>query len=311
MAVVNKTLKIEKNIDKILFNLLESAEKGRFMPELPEVETVKCGLAPAMEGRRIVSLEMSDKQLRFPYADDFRQVLQGARVERLSRRGKYIVCQLNADRALILHLGMSGSFHIVPKGQGWSMQKHDHLVFEMCDGGRIIYNDPRRFGFAEIVNGEAEDNYGPFMRMGPEPLGDKFDADYLRGALEAKKSPIKTALLNQEIVAGLGNIYVCEALYRSGIHPAREARKISKVCLVSLVGHIKDVLHEAIKSGGSSLKDHKGVDGTMGYFQHNFDVYDREGQICKHAACVQRGTPCVQRFIQAGRSTFYCSYTQT
>lgn len=281
------------------------------MPELPEVETVKNGLLPVMEGQRIVGLLLSEQQLRFPYPENFRQVVQGAFVEKLARRGKYIIALLASGASLILHLGMSGSFRIIKSSEEVISLKHDHITFKMEDGTVIIYNDPRRFGFADIVFGEAELTYKPFAKMGPEPLGGGFNAKMLKKRLEAMRGPIKTALLNQEIVAGLGNIYVCEALYRSGINPQISANQIQFSRLEALVSNIKAVLQEAIKSGGSSLKDHKGVDGTMGYFQHHFDVYDREGQVCRHLECQKRGTPCIERIIQGGRSTFYCSYTQS
>lgn len=281
------------------------------MPELPEVETVKKGLVPAMERQRIVEVTLSAQSLRFPYPDGFRQIVQGAVVEKMARRGKYIIASLSTGASLILHLGMSGSFRIIGPSQEMLSQKHDHINFKMEDGTVIIYNDPRRFGFADIVFGDVEIDYKPFAKMGPEPLGESFNASMLKNRLEGLKAPIKAALLNQEIVAGLGNIYVCEALYRSGIDPRRRASQISLRRLERLVDNVKAVLEEAIKSGGSSLKDHKGVDGTMGYFQHHFDVYDREGQICRHAECQKRGTPCIERIVQSGRSTFYCSYTQS
>lgn len=282
------------------------------MPELPEVETVRKGLQPAMEHKRIAYVNTSDKRLRIPYDAAFKQILQGAEVDKLLRRGKYIICKLQSGYDLILHLGMSGSFRVVSarKEEEIVPLKHDHIIFEMADGMRVIYNDPRRFGFAKVVYGDAFKKYKPFLTMGPEPLEGGFNAAYLKQRLKDAQTSIKQILLDQSIVAGLGNIYVCEALYRAGIHPKRKAGRVSEKRLTVLVEHIKDVLHEAIVSGGSSLKDHKAVDGTMGYFQHCFDVYDREGQICRHSQCQSRNTPCIKRIVQGGRSTFYCSYTQ-
>lgn len=279
------------------------------MPELPEVETVMRGLTPAMQGARISHLSLSDKSLRFPYNEGFQQSLIGTSIERLSRRGKYIQISLSNDFELILHLGMSGSFRIEPTNAKTTIA-HDHLVFTLNNGKSITYNDPRRFGFAETVLKPSAQNYRPFTLMGPEPLSTDFNATYLYDTLKSITAPIKQALLNQAIVAGLGNIYVCEALYRAGIHPKRKANAISKKRINTLVPHIKDILEEAIASGGSSLKDHKGVDGTMGYFQHHFDVYGREGEICRHHTCQQKNTACIKRITQSGRSTFYCRNTQ-
>jgi formamidopyrimidine-DNA glycosylase len=279
------------------------------LPELPEVETVMRGLAPAMIGQTVESVSFSDYRLRFPYPDGLRQHLQKARVEQLSRRGKYICVLLSNEVSLIVHLGMSGSYRIEDQGTV-SQEKHDHMVLGLSNDKVITYNDPRRFGFVDLVFGDPEQIYKPFTKMGPEPLSDEFDANMLYGSLKRGRSSIKQVLLDQSIVAGLGNIYVCEALYRSGIHPTRKAGSVSLARLKLLVGNIRDVLVEAIQSGGSSLKDHKGVDGTMGYFQHHFDVYGREGEFCGYEACRAQSKPCVKRVTQAGRSTFYCVNTQ-
>lgn len=295
------------------------------MPELPEVETVRRGLAPFMEGRYVRTLILNRADLRFPLPMDFRARVEGRRVLHLSRRAKYLVIQLDGDLSLIAHLGMSGSFRIEetvdqladfhhPRSKD---QAHDHVVFVMADdeGGevRIIYNDPRRFGFMDLVATSGLDRYPALRALGPEPSGNALSADYLAERFHKKKSPIKAALLDQRMIAGLGNIYVCEALHRSGIAPERLANTlITKTGrpsrqLEDLTRAIRDVIAEAIEAGGSSLRDHIRTDGSLGYFQHRFRVYDREGQPCVTPGC--GGT--VARIVQSGRSTFHCPACQS
>jgi formamidopyrimidine-DNA glycosylase len=294
------------------------------MPELPEVETVRRGLAPFMEGRRIRTLMLNRADLRFPLPADFRARVEGLRVLQLARRAKYLVIQLENDLSIIAHLGMSGSFRIEetsdtladfhhPRSKN---QAHDHVIFTMVDDAsgeaRIIYNDPRRFGFMDLVETGALDNYPAFSTLGPEPVGNTLSADYLAERFQGKKSPIKAALLDQRVIAGLGNIYVCEALHRSGISPERLANSLLTKTgrpsrqLDDLTRAIRDVISEAIEAGGSSLRDHIQTDGSLGYFQHRFRVYDREGQPCVTPGC--KGT--VARIVQSGRSTFHCASCQ-
>ncbi|KFE34087.1 bifunctional DNA-formamidopyrimidine glycosylase/DNA-(apurinic or apyrimidinic site) lyase [Thioclava atlantica] len=280
------------------------------MPELPEVETVRRGLAPAMEGRRIERAEVNRPDLRWPLPERMAERLQGARVERLRRRSKYILADLDTGESLLIHLGMSGrmlvsgvmlgDFHLDHPAP----QKHDHVVLHMENGGRVTFNDARRFGAMDLVLTEREAAHWLLAGLGPEPFGNDFHEDYLVEALKRRASPIKTALLDQHVVAGLGNIYVCEVLHRAGIDPRRQAKRISAARLASLVPIIREVLTEAIAAGGSSLRDHRQADGELGYFQHTFRVYDREDETC--AGC---GTP-IRRIVQSGRSTFFCPSCQ-
>jgi formamidopyrimidine-DNA glycosylase len=295
------------------------------MPELPEVETVRRGLAPFMEGSRIHALTLNRPDLRFPLPKDFRARVEGRRVARLARRAKYLVIELEDDLSVIAHLGMSGSFRIEERVRALADfhhprskdQAHDHVVFAMGDDDsaqvRIIYNDPRRFGFMDLIATSELDRYPAFSALGPEPAGNTLSADYLAERFRAKKSPIKAALLDQRVIAGLGNIYVCEALYRSGIGPERLATSLVTKTgrpsrqLEDLTRAIRDVVAEAIEAGGSSLRDHIQTDGSLGYFQHRFRVYDRQGQPCVTPGC--KGT--VARIVQSGRSTFHCPACQT
>lgn len=286
------------------------------MPELPEVETVRRGLAPVLEGRRLARVEARRPDLRFPFPPGFVQVLTGARIERLERRAKYLLARLDREDTLVMHLGMSGRFEIArPEGSSRPGQfhyapdpdpKHAHVVFETEQGGRVTYYDPRRFGFMGLVNTATLDLHPWFAAMGPEPLSDAFDAARLRSAFEGRKQGPKTLLLDQRVVAGLGNIYVCEALNRARISPFKPAGRISRSKIETLVPAIKDVLAEAIEAGGSTLRDFASTDGALGYFQHRFRTYDREGQPCRNAGC--KGV--IDRKVQAGRSTFYCPACQ-
>jgi formamidopyrimidine-DNA glycosylase len=292
------------------------------MPELPEVETVRRGLAPAMEGARFTKIEVHRGDLRWPLPKDFAQRLQGKTVSGLGRRAKYLLADLSSGDVLLMHLGMSGSFHVFPKSGDKELGRyyherakhaaHDHVVFHMSSGAIVTFNDPRRFGSMKIVAREKLDAEPLLNRLGPEPLGNAFDAAMLAAACKGKKTSLKAALLDQRLVAGLGNIYVCEALHRAWLSPTRLASTIATKTgaanerAVRLVEGIKAVLNDAIKAGGSSLRDHKRPDGDLGLFQHHFRVYDREGEKCPTPGC--RGT--VKRIVQNGRSTFYCPVCQ-
>ena len=276
------------------------------MPELPEVETVRRGLSPAMEGRVIERVELRRADLRFPFPDDFAKRLKGVKIERLRRRAKFLMAELSSGELLTMHLGMTGRFAI--EGKGFEIfehstsdnPKHDHVVFHMQDDVTITFNDPRRFGFMELYSaGEAETSKR-FAELGPEPLSNHFSSEYLEDVLKAKSSPIKNTLLDQRVVAGLGNIYVCEALFRAGISPTRKSSSIKGERADRLVPVIKDVIREAIDAGGSSISDFAQTDGKLGYFQHSFLVYGRENEPCK--VCDKP----VARISQSGRSTFFC-----
>jgi formamidopyrimidine-DNA glycosylase len=292
------------------------------MPELPEVETVRRGLAPAMEGVRFQKVEARRGDLRWPLPKDFAARLEGKTVEGLGRRAKYLLVDLSSGDVLLMHLGMSGSFRVFrgekeqTPGQYHHERSnhlaHDHVVFHMANGAVVTFNDPRRFGSMKLVP-RAELEQEPLLRaLGPEPLGNAFDATLLARACAGKKTSLKAALSDQRVVAGLGNIYVCEALHRARLSPKRRA---STIALRSgapheraqrLVDAIKAVLHDAIKAGGSSLRDHRRTDGALGDFQHNFRVYDREGHPCPTPGC--DGT--IRRLAQNGRSTFFCPVCQ-
>jgi len=291
------------------------------MPELPEVETVRRGLAPAMEGVVIARVEVRHRGLRWPIAKDFEKRLDGATIDGLGRRAKYILADLSTGDVLVMHLGMSGSFRIDRDVQDSKVfgefhherskdAAHDHVVFHMANGRTVTFNDPRRFGSMKIVARAKMDEEPLLKSIGPEPLGNAFDAVMLAAACAGKKTTLKAALLDQRVVAGLGNIYVCEALYRARLSPKRLASTIAdrkgapNARTIALVDAIKAVLNDAIKAGGSSLRDHRQADGSLGYFQHNFSVYDREGQKCPGCKGV------VKRIVQNGRSTFYCPSCQ-
>lgn len=286
------------------------------MPELPEVETVRAGLAPVLEGHRLARVEARRPDLRFPLPPNFVQVLTGATIQRLERRAKYLLARLDREDTLVMHLGMSGRFEIArPEGEIRPGQfhyapdpdpKHAHIVFETEAGGRVTYYDPRRFGYMALVNTSTMDLHPWFSGLGPEPLSEAFDASHLKRAFAGRKQGPKTLLLDQRTVAGLGNIYVCEALNRARISPFKPAGRITAARLGALVPEIKAVLAEAIESGGSTLRDFARADGALGYFQHRFRTYDREGQPCRNDGC--KGV--IDRQVQAGRSTFYCPVCQ-
>ncbi|HEY2247232.1 MAG TPA: bifunctional DNA-formamidopyrimidine glycosylase/DNA-(apurinic or apyrimidinic site) lyase [Bradyrhizobium sp.] len=289
------------------------------MPELPEVETVRRGLQPFMEGSKIVAAEARRKDLRFPFQKDFVARLTGQTVTGLGRRAKYLMADLGSGDVLLMHLGMSGSFRIHkdkdaqtpgqfhhPRGKNGA---HDHVVFHMSSGAAVIFNDPRRFGYMKIIARNDLDDEPLLRGLGPEPLGNEFDAAMLAASCEGKATTLKAALLDQRVVAGLGNIYVCEALYRAHLSPKRQASTLADRKgaptdhAKRLVDAIHTVLNQAIKAGGSSLRDHRQTSGELGYFQHHFLVYDREGQKCGCGGVVKR-------FTQNGRSTFWCPKCQ-
>lgn len=282
------------------------------MPELPEVETVRKGLLPAMEGAVIAQADVNRPDLRWPFPDRMAERLTGARVRQLRRRSKYILADLSTDETLLIHLGMSGRMTVSgdPLGQFHhdhpAAQKHDHVVFHMANGARVTFNDARRFGAMDLMPTKDQDVHWLLKDIGPEPLGNDFHEAHLIERFKGKNTPVKTALLDQRIVAGLGNIYVCEVLFRAGIHPARKAGRISATRVASMVPIIRDVLSEAIESGGSSLRDYRQADGELGYFQHGFRVYDQEGETCATPSCGKE----IRRIVQSGRSSFFCPQCQ-
>jgi len=282
------------------------------MPELPEVETVRRGLQPAMQDQKIMRAEVNRPDLRWPFPPDMAQRLTGARVLRLWRRSKYILLDLDTQETLIVHLGMSGRMLVSGQQIGEFYQdhpapeKHDHVVFHMENETRVTFNDARRFGAMDLAPTAEVEMHKMLSSLGPEPLSNYLDDTYLAAALAGRNTPIKSALLDQRLIAGLGNIYVCEVLFRAKISPMRRAKDLSKSQVGSLVPIIRTVLEEAIEAGGSSLKDYRQTGGELGYFQHSFHVYDRESEPCKHAGC--GGT--IARLSQSGRSSFYCPTCQ-
>jgi formamidopyrimidine-DNA glycosylase len=292
------------------------------MPELPEVETVRRGLEPSMDGARFTKVEVRRPDLRWPLPKDFAARVEGSAVTGLGRRGKYLLADLSSGDVLMMHLGMSGSFRVDNDDgdntpgefhhQRSAKSGHDHVVFHMSSGATVTFNDPRRFGFMKLVP-RSELDRDPLMRgLGPEPLGNAFDAALLAAACAGKKTSLKAALLDQKVVAGLGNIYVCEALHRAHLSPKRRASTIATKAGMPnaraepLVEAIRAVLNDAIKQGGSSLRDHRQTSGDLGYFQHHFRAYDREGAPCPTRGC--SGT--IKRIVQSARSTFFCPICQ-
>ena len=278
------------------------------MPELPEVETVCRALAPALCNQTLTALKFHRPDIRFPLPADLPLKITGQTIRTLFRRGKYIVCFAENGHGFVLHLGMSGVVRVEHDGDHSALKKHDHVEFMMGDGTRVVFNDARRFGFLEALDEESWQTYPAFAAMGPEPLGNDFNGPVLYAALSKRKTPIKSALLNQAVVAGLGNIYVCEALFYAGIHPQTIAADLNKPACERLAHAIKAVLQKALEAGGSSLKDYRHTDGNLGYFQHQFAVYDREDMPC--GACECDKLESVQRIVQSGRSTFFCPAKQ-
>src|SRR3569833_2836549 len=287
------------------------------MPELPEVETVRRGLAPAMEGARVDKVEVRHRGLRWPIAKDFEKRIEGKTVDGLGRRAKYLTADLSSGDVLVMHLGMSGSFRIgkdarpgVYYHEKSKSTAHEHVVFHMSNGQTITFNDPRRFGSMKLVARAKNDEEPLLHALGPEPLGNEFDAAMLAAACQAKMTSLKAALLDQRVGAGLGNIFVCEALFRAHLSPKRRASTLANrngkpnARAEALVEAIRAVLNDAIRAGGSSLRDHRRADGSLGDFQLNFSVYAREGKPCPNC----KGT--VKRIVQQGRSTFFCPRCQ-
>ncbi|WP_439495568.1 bifunctional DNA-formamidopyrimidine glycosylase/DNA-(apurinic or apyrimidinic site) lyase [Bosea sp. (in: a-proteobacteria)] len=293
------------------------------MPELPEVETVRRGLEPAMLGQVLASVEQRRPDLRFPLPERFAERLTGRKVESLSRRAKYLIADLDDGQALVMHLGMSGRFIVEAPGTpptepgsyyneiGRHLQ-HDHVVFHLGSGARVTYNDVRRFGFMDLLPRAGLEASKHFAGMGIEPLGNALSGETLAELFAGKLAPLKAALLDQRLVAGLGNIYVCEALFRAGLHPEAAAGSIAtstgrpREAAHALARIIREVLEEAVAAGGSTLRDFAHADGSLGYFQHRFRVYDREGDPCVTPGCGHL----VKRLVQSGRSTFYCESCQ-
>ncbi len=280
------------------------------MPELPEVEIVKRAIEPVLIENTVTSLTYNRKNLRFDLPVDLPALLEGQKLSSVQRRGKYILAFAPNGHGFVLHLGMSGVIRIEQPDEQ-TEKKHDHVVWGLDNGVRVVLNDARRFGFVQGVNADSWTDIAPFSQMGPEPLGNAFNGEVLHRALSGKKTPIKTALLDQRVVAGVGNIYACEALYDSGIAPQRASGTLSDYECERLARSIKEVLQKAIDKGGSSLKDYKHTDGNLGYFQHHFTVYDREGQPCIKQDCPCHTDQGVLRITQQGRSTFYCPYQQS
>lgn len=296
------------------------------MPELPEVETVRRGLQPVLEGARVLGVEARRPNLRFPLPERFAERLKGRRVIALGRRAKYLTAHVDAGPVLICHLGMSGSFRIEDEDGAETPgtfhrerskdAAHDHVVFHVETAGgeakRIVYNDPRRFGFMLFADADRLAEHPLLAGLGVEPTGNALDGDLLAGLFQGRAAPLKAALMDQRLIAGLGNIYVCEALWRAGLSPRRAAGSLATAAgrtsarAGRLAQAIRDVVGEAIEAGGSSLRDHMRTDGSLGYFQHSFRVYDREGEACARPGC--GGT--IERIVQNGRSTFYCPACQ-
>jgi len=282
------------------------------MPELPEVETVRRGLAPVLEGHVIAATEVRRPDLRWPFPPGMADRLTGRRVVRLGRRSKYILADLDSGETLVVHLGMSGRMLVAGAMLGEfhqdiaPSQPHDHVVLTTDAGVRITFNDARRFGAMDLWPTDRLDSHWLLRDLGPEPLGNAFHEDYLVARLKGRNTPVKAALLDQRVVAGLGNIYVAEALFRAGISPLRKAGRISEPRVRRLVPVIREVLADALAAGGSSLRDYRRADGELGYFQHTFRVYDRAGAPCTTSGC----TGVIRRAVQSGRSSFWCPVCQ-
>ena len=280
------------------------------MPELPEVETVRRGLATVLEGRRLVRVEQRRADLRIPLPANFARRLEGRTVVRMERRAKYILARLDDGNVWLIHLGMSGRM-VIDAGSGASPPgPHDHVIIETDEGKTIRYHDARRFGLMTLCPQSGLASHPLLKDLGPEPLGNEFNGPVLASALEGKRTPIKSALLDQKVVAGMGNIYASESLFHAGISPRRQAYTVKGARAERLVAAIRRVLSEAIAAGGSSLRDHVRPDGELGYFQHSFAVYRRTGEPCPGCDCDVARTGGVRRITQSGRSTFYCAKRQ-
>lgn len=281
------------------------------MPELPEVETVRRGLAPVMEGRKITRVILRRSDLRKPFPKGFQKRIEGARVKTVARRAKYLLLHLDTGDVVIWHLGMSGQVRIYAKGEAVPKpQKHDHVEFHLQHGATIRFTDPRRFGLMDLGFEDTLDQHALLKDIGPEPLSNHFSAPVLQARLSGKRIAIKQALMDARVVAGVGNIYASEALYRAAISPKRSAASIGPKRAAALVGAIVGVLSAAIRAGGSTLKDHRTTDGELGYFQHSFAVYGRTGEACPDCDCNVAKTGGIKNIVQGGRATFYCPRRQ-
>lgn len=286
------------------------------MPELPEVEIIRQGLSPLVTGARIKNLVLRRPNLRFDFPARFADKVKDTRIENVARRAKYLLFELSSGQTILSHLGMTGNYRFfVPEKPG-DFEKHDHVVFELSDASTpsafLVYSDPRRFGFMDLIDDHQNCNF--LKNLGPEPLSNHLTSNLLRKRFASRRGPVKTVLLDQHVIAGLGNIYVCEALFRAGINPATPAKNLSASPdgatgekLEALTRSIRAVLNEALQAGGSTLKDYRQVEGQSGYFQHRFAVYDREGEPCHNPHCNGQ----IERVLHSGRSTFYCPACQT
>ncbi len=279
--------------------------EAEIMPELPEVETVIRGLRPVLEGRRLARVEQRRPDLRFPLPENLPARLTGRRVERIDRRAKYILIHLDSEEVLLCHLGMSGRMLLVADPTE-PLDRHDHVILASDAGTQVRFNDVRRFGFMDLFPAAELSSNRHLAGLGPEPLGNGFNGPVLAKALAGRATPLKAALLDQSVVAGLGNIYVCEALYFAGLSPRRLARTVGPARAERLAQAVRDVLTRAIAAGGSSLRDYVQANGELGYFQHDWAVYGREGEACPGCDCGKA----IRRFVQSGRSTFYCARRQ-
>lgn len=278
------------------------------MPELPEVETVCRGLEPALVGQVITGIDTHRSGLRVPFPKNLSKNVAGSKVLRITRRAKYILVHLDNGKILVMHLGMSGRMMI--ESEGYKTAKHDHMVIHLKRGNMIVFNDPRRFGVVDLIAEEALESHKLFAHLGPEPLSNEFSGPVLAAKLEGRKTAIKVAIMDQQVVVGVGNIYASEALFLSGISPEKLAGQVRGQKADELVQAIRKVLQKAIKAGGSTLKDHRQANGELGYFQHHFTVYDREGQACPGCTCDIAKTGGIQKITQGGRSSFYCPRKQ-
>ncbi len=283
------------------------------MPELPEVETVVRGLRAKLEGRVLAEVEQRRGDLRFPMPADFVARLRGRRIERIGRRAKYMLFHLDDGQVLLCHLGMSGRMVIVGGSAGATRpprDKHDHVIFTSDLGDEVRFNDVRRFGMMDLTDAARLEEHWLLRNLGPEPLGNAFNGPMLARSLKGRRMPIKAALLDQKVVAGLGNIYVCEALYQARLSPRRQAYTVQGGRAERLAAAVRSVLESAIRAGGSSLRDYVQADGELGYFQHQWSIYGRAGERCRDCDCDRSKYPGIKRFVQSGRSTFYCPARQ-
>ncbi len=280
------------------------------MPELPEVETIRIGLAPVMTGRTVTGLDLHRENLRVPFPDNMAKHLKGREIIRLGRRAKYLLVHFSGGDVMAIHLGMSGRLSAMTAIKGYNLRPHDHMVLTLDNGAGIVLNDARRFGMVLLMKDAQMSSHPAFADIGPEPLSADFTGPVLRARLGGRKTPIKQALLDQHMVAGVGNIYASEALHGAGISPRRPASKLTASEAVRLAASIKSVLERAIAAGGSSLRDYRQADGSLGYFQHGFAVYDREGEACPSCAPGGRKKGIIEKIVQGGRATYFCSRCQ-